>query len=255
MKVPYRLFCGDCLEKMKKIPSGYVDLVLCDPPYGTTALKWDSIIPLEPMWELLKRLIKPNASIVLIASQPFTSVLVTSNMKMFKYCWVWQKNRYGNFIMASRQPIKEHEDVVVFSLASSSTTGKIKMVYNPQHTGEQLNKKQEYKEAKNNLDRTTKTTIGYNLKRNRNKGAFPKSIITCPFDGTRLHPTQKPVALMEYLIKTYTNEGETVLDFTMGSGTTGIACCNLNRSFIGIELDKGYFDIASKRIADHQASK
>ena len=231
-----RLMQGDCLEKMKDIPDGSVDMVLADPPYGTTVCKWDSIIPLEPMWEHLKRIIKPNGAIVMTASQPFTSKLISSNYKMFKYCWVWKKQKATNFYQVKWQPLKEHEDIAVFCHKTPQ--------YNPQGTTE-VNVKSGRKNKSSNL--YSKYNGGDYIQK---VGNYPRSIQTFPTDGDkyRLHPTQKPVALMEYLIKTYTNENETVLDFTMGSGTTGVAAKNLNRNFIGIELDPDYFKIAQERI-------
>ena len=233
-----KLIQGDCLEEMDKLiaENVKVDAIICDPPYGTTACKWDSVIPLEPMWEQLKRIIKPNGAIVMTASQPFTTTLITSNMKMFKYCWVWQKQKPTNFYQVKWQPLKEHEDVVVFC--------KVKPVYNPQGT-KPVNIKSGRKNKSSNL--YSKYDGGDYV---RKIGNYPRSIQFFPTEGDsgRLHPTQKPVALMEYLIKTYTNEGETVLDFAMGSGTTGVACKNLNRDFIGIELDAEYFKIAKEWI-------
>ena len=226
---------GDCLERMKEIESGSADMVLADPPYGTTACKWDSIIPLEPMWEQLKRVIKPNGAIVMTASQPFTTTLISSNMKMFKYCWVWNKKQGGNPLNAKRQPLRITEDVVVFNAKT----------YNPQMRTGKLRKKGGINKQP---ETTGKVDINYS---SYNDQYYPTTIIeiaNCSKKKERVHPTQKPVALMEYLIKTYTNEGETVLDFTMGSGTTGVACKNLGRKFIGIEMDEGYFDIASKRM-------
>lgn len=240
------LMQGDCLERMKEIPDGSVDMILADPPYGTTACKWDSIIPIEPMWAQLKRVIKPNGAIVMTASQPFTSILVCSNLKMFKYEWVWEKDGGSNFATVKYQPMKEHESVLVFSKGKTSynqikqdrigsrkgrkthtvDSGRIDSVYGSQLGGKRL-------------------SVG--------ELRCPRSIQR--FNRERgLHPTQKPVALMEYLIKTYTNEGETVLDFTMGSGTTGVACVNLNRNFIGIELDENYFNIAKERIEKARSS-
>jgi len=234
------LIQGDCLEKMKDIESGSVDMVLADPPYGTTACKWDSIIPLEPMWEQLKRVIKPNGAIVMTASQPFTTTLIASNMKMFRYCWVWEKTLFSNFALVKKQPAKKHEDVVVF--------------YNKQPT---YNPQMEIGEPYTDTVRgRTMGVIGDAVPMKKaidNKGTrYPGSVqkFSNGNNGNE-HPTQKPVALMEYLIKTYTNEGETVLDFTMGSGTTGVACKNLNRNFIGIELDPEYFKIAEKRINEN----
>lgn len=230
------LMHGDCLEMMKEIPDGSVDMVLTDPPYGTTACKWDSIIPLEPMWEQLKRIIKPNGAIVMTASQPFTTTLISSNIKMFKYCWQWKKSNLTNFLNAKKQPLRCFEEVVVFCSGQSK--------YNPQITETGIRKTSKRKATKTSVyGKADKETVRDSSKRH------PTQLIEVPNrKDASLHPTQKPVALMEYLIKTYTNEGDTVLDFTMGSGTTGVAAKNLSRSFIGIELDKGYFDIAKERI-------
>lgn len=236
-----KLIHGDCLEKMAEIKDGSIDMVLTDPPYGTTACKWDSIIPLEPMWEHLKRVIKPNGAIVMTASQPFTTTLISSNMKMFKYCWVWEKERPSNPMLAKKQPLKYHEDICLFYKKQPN--------YLPIKT----------KGAKNHgckigrhFNKITQTESNYTS--NTSDMKYPKSVIKFKSArGNSTHPTQKPVALMEYLIKTYTNEGETVLDFTMGSGTTGVACKNLNRSFIGIEKDAEYFQLASDRIHSHNS--
>ena len=230
------LMKGDCLERMKEIESGSVDMILTDPPYSITACKWDSIIPLEPMWEQLKRIIKPNGAIVMTAGQPFTTTLIASNMKLFRYSWVWEKEQGVNFQLAKRQPLKVHEDICVFSIKSP--------VYYPQDLIQcEITKSNKFKGG--NLGHCSSES-----KRNEYKQQFtnyPKSIKKFSRDRG-LHPTQKPVALMEYLIKTYTNEGETVLDFTIGSGTTGIAAKNLNRKFIGIEMDDKYFEIGKNRI-------
>jgi site-specific DNA-methyltransferase (adenine-specific) len=221
---------------MNKIPDRSVDMVMTDPPYGTTACKWDSIIPLEPMWEHLKRVIKPNGAIVMTASQPFTTTLIASNMKMFSYCWVWEKSKPIGHLNANRKPMNKHEDIVVFSAKQPT--------YNPQGLKDIKPRK---------ITRTNKGSI-YGKQAGvgsvQKKTGYPRSIIQFQSQNGELHPTQKPVALMEYLIKTYTNEGETVLDFTMGSGTTGVACVNQKREFIGIEMDDKYFDIATKRIEE-----
>lgn len=231
---------GDCLEVMKSLPTGSVDLVLTDPPYGTTACKWDSIIPLEPMWAELKRVVKPNGAVVMTASQPFTTTLIASNMGGYCYSWVWNKKKAGNIFLAKVQPMKTHEDICVFSKTGKMPNyhpikvlrDKVKTSKN-YGTGEALggNKKPEARVYKY----THKNPISIITESNANQKG-------------KQHPTQKPVALMEYLIKTYTREGETVLDFTMGSGSTGVACVNTNRKFIGIELDKDYFAIAEQRI-------
>jgi len=229
-----KLIQGDCLERMKEIPGGSVDMVLADPPYGTTACKWDSIIPLEPMWDQLRRIIKPNGAIVMTASQPFTTTLIASNMKMFRYDLTWVKSQGTGFYNANRMPLRAHEDVCIFY--SSLPT------YNPQKTpGRPYTQKR---------GSASDIYIGKDLCVTENKTGerHPLSWREFKKDNGKIHPTQKPVALMEYLIKTYTHEGETVLDFTMGSGTTGVACKNLNRKFIGIELDHEYFNIALERI-------
>ena len=228
------LIQGDCLEKMKEIKSGSVDMVLTDPPYNTTKCKWDSIIPLGAMWEHLKRVIKPNGAIVMTASQPFTTTLIASNMKMFKYCWVWDKVNATGHLQARIRPMKRHEDVIVFFQGGSS--------YNPQGL-KPFNKM--VRRGSNGENYDPSGTENFQEWTN-----YPRSLLEFKLESGRQHPTQKPVALMEYLIKTYTNEGETVLDFTCGSGTTGVACVNLRRNFIGIELDPEYFEIAKKRIKE-----
>lgn len=240
------LMQGDCLERMKEIESGSVDMVLTDPPYGTTACKWDSIIPLEPMWEQLKRIIKHNGAIVMTASQPFTTTLISSNMKMFKYAWVWEKSRSVGFLNAKNAPLKRHEDVVVFSHGATANGSKRNMKYNPQGLVE-------INEVRNSVSNNADTIVSSRPSRSKPYTAkykgYPSSLIKFNNESKQAHPTQKPVALMEYLIKTYTNESETVLDFAMGSGSTGVACKNLNRKFIGIELDEEYFKIAQDRIS------
>jgi site-specific DNA-methyltransferase (adenine-specific) len=233
------LMQGDCLERMKGIPDGSVDMILADPPYGTTACKWDSIIPLEPMWAQLKRIIKPNGAIVMTAAQPFTSVLVSSNLSMFKYDWVWEKPSAKGHLNAKKQPMRAHESILVFYDKQPT--------YNPQMTDGHVRKVSfKRKELNSEVYSENTSDVSYDSTRR-----YPRSVQNIKQDTQKcsLHPTQKPVALMEYLIKTYTNEAETVLDFTMGSGTTGVACVNLNRSFIGIELDENYFNIASDRIS------
>jgi site-specific DNA-methyltransferase (adenine-specific) len=236
-----KLLQGDCLELMKTIPDKSVDAIITDPPFGTTACKWDSVIPFEPMWAELKRIIKPNGAIVLFGSQPFTSALVMSNPKMFKYEWVWDKVRPSGFQIAKYVPMKRHENILVFCDG--------KLTYNAQ-------KEKRDKSVRGRVcSKSDSSPLKYNDGKTREyTHKNPQSILlfSKQSDGRYLHPTQKPVALMEYLIKTYTNEGETVLDFTMGSGTTGVAAANSNRGFIGIERDPAYFKIAEKRITDAQ---
>lgn len=235
------LMQGDCLELMKAIPDGSIDMVLTDPPYGTTACKWDSVIPFEPMWEQLKRVTKKNGAIVMTASQPFTSALIMSNVKMFKYCWVFGKSLPVGHGYAKYRPMSNHEDVTVFSNGGGKTT------YNPQKKPRAAPRAYTRKSA--SLSGSS-SMISHDGETRVLDGKNPTTIISfnTSVQKGKVHPTQKPVDLMEYLIKTYTNEGETVLDFTMGSGTTGVAAKNLNRSFIGIELDENYYNIAKERI-------
>lgn len=231
------LIQGDCLEEMKNIPDGSIDMVLTDPPYGTTACKWDTVIDLDLMWGQLKRIIKPNGAIVMTASQPFTTTLIGSNINMYRHQWIWDKKQAGNPFLAKVMPLKTFEDVLVFSHKKAN--------YIPIMRTGRMRKKGGAKVA-NSITGTKANEYSCN-----NDQYYPNAIIefsTAGMRGKTVHPTQKPVALMEYLIKTYTNEGETVLDFTMGSGTTGVACKNLNRDFIGIELDEEYFKIAQERI-------
>ena len=262
------LINGECIEIMKELIKGglKVDAIITDPPYGTTSCSWDSIIPFEEMWNCCNNLIKDNGAIVLFGSEPFSSMLRCSNIKNFKYDWIWEKQKAANFMGAKNAPLKYHEIISVFSNGTHK--------YNPQRYKvlefseiENMDKKQlkEVFETKDydrygKVDRrktinnptTNKELIGTDLKRIRNADdgyRYPKSVLKINKEiNTNLHPTQKPVNLMEYLVKTYTNEGDLVLDFTMGSGTTGVACKNLNRNFIGIEMDKKYFEIAKERL-------
>jgi 16S rRNA G966 N2-methylase RsmD len=232
----FNLMHGDCLEMMQLIPDGSVDMVLADPPYGTTACKWDTVIPLEAMWAHLKRIVKPNGAIVMTAAQPFTSALVMSNPKMFKYGLVWDKGRGNAPGVAKIRPLPGHEDILVF--ASGKTT------YTPQ-----MRPGEPYSNSTGQR-KTNEHKLGFKAVKTKSSGGrYPYSVLAVSHSPvTTVHPTQKPVALMEYLIRTYTNKNETVLDFTMGSGTTGVACVNTGRKFIGIELDQEYFDIAKERI-------
>lgn len=246
------LMQGDCLDKMRAIPAGSIDMVLADPPYGTTACKWDTVIDLEAMWDQIGDVLKPNGACVLTASQPFTSRLVMSNPKAFKYSWVWEKSKASNFVHAKRQPLKAHEDVLVFSEmpATTNSAGRY-MSYFPQKTkGKPYSKGFHVGAPKIWSSGCTGAALN-----NDSGDRHPRSVQyfrTAESEGKH-HPTQKPVALMEYLIRTYTNEGDTVLDFTMGSGTTGVACVNTGRKFIGIELDAEYFAVAERRIKDAES--
>jgi site-specific DNA-methyltransferase (adenine-specific) len=262
------LYHGDCLIEMDKILDGSVDLILCDLPYGTTdrkgisdkgdnrVLSWDTIIPLDKLWDQYRRVLKPSGAVVLTADQPFTSQLVLSNLEWFKYEWIWKKKKVTGFLHANARPMKETEDILVFSPLGASG-GSVKanknMTYNPQGLIEKNVKK------KNNAKR-----LGKFLHQPEHMGAgnkllheteyeqkytnYPSEILEFGLDKGSIHPTQKPVALMEYLIHTYSNEGETVLDNCMGSGTTGVACVNTNRNFIGIEMDSEYYSASCERI-------
>ena len=245
---------GDCLVEMDKIADKSVDMILCDLPYGTTACKWDSVIPFEPMWEQYNRIAKDSAAIVLTASQPFTSALIMSNIKNFRYEWIWEKNFSGGFILAKKQPMKYHENVLVFYRKQPT--------YNPIFEEYADTTKNRFKNSgkvnSSKLQAANYTNEIQGIKRVQDevqleRGAYPKSVQKIKgvpnCNGGRLHPTEKPVALMEYLIKTYTNEGETVLDNCMGSGTTGVACKKAGRHFIGIEKDLKYFEIAVSRVS------
>lgn len=245
------LYRGDCLVEMANVADGSVDLILADLPYGTTACLWDSVIPLEPLWAHYKRIIKPRGAVVLTASQPFTTALISSNMNWFKYCWVWDKSNAGDCMNAKNKPMKKHEDICVFSSGTTANKSPNRMPYFPQG----LIKSERYRRGS--------TVFGYGAGGGSFKVArpshheyqqdyegYPTSVLFYDNEKPAVHPTQKPVALMEYLIRTYTNEGELVLDNTMGSGTTGVACVNTNRRFIGIERDDKYFAIAEKRISD-----
>ena len=262
-----KLYQGDCLVEMDKIEDNSVDLILCDLPYGTTdrmgiknkgsnrLLSWDTVIPLDKLWEQYKRVLKPLGTVVLTADQPFTSMLIMSNLDWFKYEWIWQKKKTTGFLLANYRPMKQTEDVLVFSpggAAAASRNGG-NMTYNPQGLIEKNVKK------KNNAKR-----LGKFLHNPEHMGAgnkllheteyeqkwtnYPSELIEFGLDKNTIHPTQKPVALMEYLILTYSNEGDTVLDNCMGSGTTGVAAVNTNRNFIGIEMDEEYYSASCERI-------
>lgn len=232
---------GDCLELMKDIPDESIDMILCDLPYGTTACKWDTIIPLDKLWEQYERIIKEDGAIVLTASQPFTTTLINSNIKLFRYCWYWNKTYSVGFMNANKMPLRNVEEVVVFY--------KKLPTYNPQGLIE-VNKKQYRRKDK---ETTVYNDMGLREGEYTQKYTnYPTQVLSYGKEGKTVHPTQKPVKLFEYLIKTYTNEGETVLDNCIGSGTTAIAALNTGRFFIGIEKEKEYVDIANKRIEEHQ---
>ena len=231
-----KLIHGDCLEVMKSIPDGSVDMILCDLPYGTTACKWDTIIPFDALWHEYERVIKDRGALVFTASQPFTSALVMSNPRLFRYEWIWEKDKPSNFATAKIQPMKYHESVLVFY--------KSKPKYNPIKTLGKPNKSVGKGIRKGDDEHKKGEKVFY---KNNDGMKYPRSVLKMNRE-VGLHPTQKPVALMEYFIKTYTDEGDVVMDNCMGSGTTGVACMNTGRRFIGIEKDDGYFEVAKKRI-------
>lgn len=241
----YKLYHGDCLELMKDIPDKSIDMILCDLPYGTTKNKWDSIIPLDELWNHYKRIIKDNGAICLFAQQPFASVLGVSNIKMLKYEWVWEKPMATGRLNCNFAPMKAHELIMIFSKSAASyVKDKSKaMNYNPQMTEGKPYKAISGRASTNYDTKWSKETLTIN-----NGTRYPRDIQRFSHDKEKLHPTQKPVSLLEYLIKTYTNEGDTVLDNCMGSGSTGAACLNTNRNFIGMELDDKYYEIAKNRL-------
>lgn len=244
-----KLYNGDCLEIMKNIPDASVDMILCDLPYGTTACKWDTVIPFESLWEQYNRIIKDNGAIVLFGSEPFSSQLRMSQMKMFKYDWIWKKTRPTNFANAKKQPLRCIEIISVFC--------KQKTIYFPQGL-KRINR------TMRNSKSTGGDVVRSDIAESSGKGKlrtagseyvqeftnYPTQVIEFASESKTVHPTQKPVPLLEYLIRTYTNEGDTVLDNCMGSGSTGVACVNTNRDFIGIELEAKYYSIAKNRIKE-----
>jgi site-specific DNA-methyltransferase (adenine-specific) len=261
------LYQGDCLIEMENIPDQSVDLICTDLPYGTTDRKgteskgenrllvWDTVIPLDKLWENYKRILKPNGAVVLTADQPFTSQLILSNLEWFKYEWIWKKKKTTGFLLANYRPMKCTEDIVVFSPAGAAAASKNgrNMTYNPQGLVEKnVKKKNSAKRLGNFLHNPEhmgkNNKLLHDSEYEQKYTNYPSEIIEFGLDKDSVHPTQKPVALMEYLIKTYSNEGETILDNCMGSGTTGVACVNTNRNFIGIEMDEQYYKIAKERI-------
>lgn len=238
-----RVYQMDCIEGMKLVPNKSIDMILCDLPYGTTQNKWDTILPLEQLWEQYERIIKNDGAIVLTASQPFTSRLIMSNLKLYKYNWYWEKDTPTNFLNANYQPLKKHEDICVFSKGNASWAGRNKsMKYFPQGLIPYGKVNKRGSSGENYMHSGTK-----NIQKFTN---YPTTKLYYKADSKKLHPTQKPVALFEYLIKTYTNEGEIVLDNCMGSGTTAVAAIKTNRRFIGFETEAKYIEIANKRLQD-----
>ena len=246
VKDNYKLMFGDCLERMKEIPDGSIDLVLTDPPYQTTACKWDSMIPFEPMWAELKRIIKPNGAVLLFAQTPFDKLLGASNIGMLKYEWVWEKTAATGHLNAKKMPMKAHENILVFysklpNYYPIKTTGHVRK----SSTADRGRLESEVYGSESGVTTYDSTE------------RYPRSVLKFSSDKQKsnLHPTQKPVALLEYLIKTYSNENETVLDFTFGSCSTGVACLNTNHRFLGIEMDANYYEIACDRLNNIQTVK
>ena len=233
-----KLYKGDCFEVMKEILDKSIDMILCDLPYGTTKCKWDNIIPFDKLWEQYNRIIKNNGAIVLFGSQPFTSLLVTSNIKNFRYEIIWEKEQAVNFAFQKKQIGKVHENICVFYKKQPTYNPQMREGFKPQQSG-----------SKMNVLSHSRITSGRNQREGK-ADRYPISIVKFNRDRLRLHPTCKPIKLLEFLIKTYTNENETVLDNCMGSGSTGIACLNTNRKFIGIEKEEKYFEIAKERIIE-----
>jgi len=229
-----RIYQRDCIEGMRMLPDKSIDMILCDLPYGTTRNKWDTIIPFDELWAQYERIIKDNGAIVLTAAQPFTSALISSNFKRFRYCLVWEKERPTDFLNAKVKPLNQHEDIAIFY--------KRKPTYNPQFI-----EGKPYK-TKNRMSCTSNYGEFKEVEEINTGFRYPISIISIARDKEKLHPTQKPVALFEYLLKTYTNEGDTVLDNCIGSGTTAVAAVRNNRNFIGFELESKYIEIANKRL-------
>ena len=233
------IYNEDCIEGMKKIPSNSIDMILCDLPYGVTQNKWDSVIPLDILWKEYKRIIKPNRAIVLTSIQPFTSQLIMSNLNMFSYEWIWVKSKITGVLNAKKMPVRKHENILIF--CDKKATG----VYNPQGL---IPKNTITKQGGNSNNYGKRKTEDY-IQEWTN---YPRDVLEIASEGKTIHPTQKPVALLEYLIKTYTNEGEIVLDNCIGSGSTAIACLNTNRHYIGYELDSEYYKVANNRILNHK---
>lgn len=248
------LINGDCLDVMKGIQDKSIDMILCDLPYGISALKWDSVIPFDLLWKEYERIIRDNGAIVLFGSEPFSSLLRTSNLKLYKYDWKWEKPSGANFLNFKYQPAKVYEDIMVFSKGASSYSKNGNMVYNPimeegkPYTQKSGKQKFDYGNA------TVRTPIESVITKNDGK-RYPRAIQKFAYDKDKLHPTEKPIALLEYLIKTYSNDGDLILDNTMGSGSTCVAAINTNRDYIGIEMNKNYYDIACKRVNDAKMNK
>lgn len=245
-----KIYNCDCLDGMRKLDNDSIDLILQDPPYNTTACKWewDIMIKIEEFWTQWKRIIKPNGAIVMTASQPFTSKMVMSNLKMFKYEWIWCKSRAVGFPNAKNKPMNKHENIVVFSKGDCANRCKNLMRYNPQGLVEINKKVNGTKACKGDINGHGFARPSHKKERVQQYTNFPNTQLTIPNDGNTIHPTQKPIALFEYLVRTYTNEGDTVFDGFIGSGTTAIACIRTNRNYIGMELNLEYVKISQERV-------
>lgn len=233
-----QIFNEDCLEGMKRIPDGSIDMILCDLPYGTTQCKWDAVIPFEPLWEQYERVIKDNGAIVLTAAQPFTSALVMSNPNLFKYSWVWEKNKATGHLSAKKQPLRKHEDILIFSRGSANyyPQGTVVGNFNSMRPAKGKQKGEMYGQQRSDYGQSS-------------VGNYPKSVIEFPVPHKPVHPTQKPQELFEYLVKTYSKEGDIILDTCMGAGTTALSCMATNRYYIGFELNPEFFALCCRRIA------
>jgi site-specific DNA-methyltransferase (adenine-specific) len=246
-----QLLCGDCLELMPTLEADSVDAIITDLPYGTTACKWDMVIPFEPMWAQVRRILKPRGAFVTTASQPFTSLLIVSNLAWFKYEWIWEKTHPGDIFNAKHKPMRDHENIVVFSPGTTANGSDRNMVYNPQGLiyNPVVIRNSYRKDGEGAYKRKRPSHPEFIVSEYT---GYPTTILDISKGPSPNHPTEKPVALLEYLIRTYTNEGDTVCDIAMGSGTTGVACVKTGRSFIGIERDADYFAISEARVADAQ---
>lgn len=245
------IYKGDCMVLMREIDDKSVDSIICDLPYGTTPCEWDKALPMDALWSEYKRIIKPNGCIVLFCQQPFTTKLISSNMDMWKFNWIWVKDNGTNFLNSHYQPIKTTEDIAVFGFAAAAPTKGMSMTYNPQIN---IDVGKSYVRRSGNRSRTSVVRgMGTNdMTRVRDGSRYPTNILCFTRDKERIHPTQKPVDLLRYLVRTHTNEGDVVLDPFMGSGTTGVACLRENRHFVGFEKDKKFFDIAKNRLMERQ---
>ena len=237
---------GDCLEKMKAIPAASVDLILCDLPYGVTGLAWDAVIPFPPLWVEYDRIINGTGAVVLFGTQPFTTAIINSRPERFKYCWIWEKSRKGDVFNAKNKPLRAHEEIVVFSAGTTANKSPRRMRYFPQGL-----QSCDITRANKEVDRAFfSARPSHAPKYRQTQTGYPSSVLKFANERGTIHPTQKPVALLEYLIRTYTEEGDTVLDNCMGSGSTGIACAAARRNFIGIEVNEIYFAAAKARLQE-----